>query len=110
MVVPYCFVMQAPLQRRRLVLEIDGAMTLRITTVSGKNKTTIRVEGRLTVEGVEDLQKLIQLAAAPVDLDLSGLQWADAEGVRALRSFSAKGAKLAGASPYIRQLLHDTPS
>ena len=80
-------------------------MTLRITTVPGKNKTTIRVEGRLVAEGVEELQREIESVAGPVDLDLSDLQSADAEGVRALRSFSAKGAKLVGVSPYIRQLL-----
>ncbi len=80
-------------------------MTLRITTVAGKNKTTICVEGRLTAREVEDLQKEIQLVAAPVALDLSGLQSADAEGVQALRASSANGAKLVGASPYIRQLL-----
>ena len=85
-------------------------MTLRITTVPGKNKTTIRVEGRLAAREVEDLEKEIQLVAAPVQLDLSNLQAADAEGVRALRSISAKGTKLVGASPYIRQLLGDTDS
>ena len=63
-------------------------MTLRITTVPGKNKTTIRVEGRLAAEGVEELQKEIQLVAGPVHLDLADLQSADAEGVRALRSLS----------------------
>ncbi len=106
---PIAFVMQAPLQRRRLVPEVDGAMTLRITTVSGKNQTTIRVEGPLAVEEIENLQKEFQLAAAPVHLDLSGLRSADAEGVRALRSLSAKGAKLVGASIYIHQLLDETP-
>ncbi len=85
-------------------------MTLRITTTSGKNKTTIRVEGQLVVEEIENLQKEFQLAALPVQLDLSGLLSADAEGVRALRSFSAQGLKLVGASPYIRQLVHETTS
>ena len=85
-------------------------MTLRITTVPGKNKTTIRVEGRLAAEGVEELQKEIQLVAGPVYLDLSDLQSADAEGVRALRSLSGASAKIVGASPYIHQLLHDTSS
>ena len=86
----------------------DKTMTLRITTISGKNKTTIRVEGSLVVEEIESLQKEFQLAAAPVHLDLSGLQSADAEGVRALRSLSAKGAKLVGASVYVRQLLKES--
>ena len=41
-------------------------------------------------------------------VDLSGLQSADAEGVRALRSLFAKGAKLVGASVYVRQLLKES--
>ncbi len=85
-------------------------MTFRISSFSDKNNTTIRVEGRLDAEGVEDLQKEIQGVAAPVQLDLSNLQSADAAGVRALRSCSAKGVKLAGASTYIRQLLEEAPS
>ena len=82
-------------------------MTIRITTVSGKNQTTISIEGDLVVEEIENLQKEFQLAAAPVHLDLSGLRSADAEGVQALRSLSAKGAKLVGGSIYIRQLLDE---
>ena len=73
----------APLQRTQLVPEVDGAMTLRITSVCGKNQTTIRVEGHLAVEEIENLRKEFQLAAAPVHLDLSGLRSADGERVRA---------------------------
>ncbi len=40
-----------------------------------------------------------------IAVDLSGLRSADAEGVQALRSLFAKGAKLVGGSIYIRQLL-----
>ncbi len=83
-------------------------MTFRIITVPSQNKTTIHVEGRLAGEGAADLQKEVQGAAAPIHLDLSDLQSADAEGVRALRILSAQGAKLVGASPYIRQLLVET--
>ncbi len=82
-------------------------MTFRITSSSDKNNTTIRVEGRLDAEGVEDLMKEIQLAAAPVHLELSDLQSADIEGVRALRSCSVKGVKITRSSPYIRQLLDE---
>jgi anti-anti-sigma regulatory factor len=85
-------------------------MTLRITTEPGKNKTTIRVEGHFSANEVEDLQNEMLLVAAPVHLDLSGLNSADAEGVRALQSYAAQGVKLVGASPYIRQLLVGTSS
>ena len=80
-------------------------MTLRITNIPGKDNTIIRVEGHLTARGGVDLNKMIQGVAEPVHLDLSGLRSADAEGVGALRSLSAKGAKLVGASIYTRQLL-----
>ena len=46
--------MQTPLQRRRSVPEANGAMTLRITTISSKNKTTIRVEGHLMEKMTRD--------------------------------------------------------
>ncbi len=85
-------------------------MTFRITSVSGTDETILRLEGRLGATGVKDLKKAMQAAPGTVLLDLSGLQSADAEGVLALRSFAAKGAKLVGASPYIRQLLNDTSS
>jgi anti-anti-sigma regulatory factor len=85
-------------------------MTCRISTASGEDETIIRLEGRLDARGVTDLTKVFQAAATTVLLDLSGLQSADAEGVLALRSFAAKGAKLVGASPYIRQILDEESS
>jgi anti-anti-sigma regulatory factor len=95
-----------------LPLEKDGEVTLvfRITSASGEDETIIRLEGRLSAKRVEDLKKAFQMARGTVLLDLSGLQSADAEGVLALRSFAAKGTKLVGASPYIRQLLNETSS
>jgi len=80
-------------------------LTFRIDSISGEDETIIRLEGRLGAKGVNDLKKSIQQASGLVLLDLSGLRSADAEGVRALRSISAKGAKLIGVSSYIRQLL-----
>ena len=85
-------------------------MTFRITSVSGTDETILRLEGRLGAIGVKDLKKAVQAAPGTVLLDLSGLQSADAEGVLALRSFAANGAKLVGASPYIRQLLDEKSS
>jgi anti-anti-sigma regulatory factor len=83
-------------------------MPLRISSFSGKDETIIRLEGRLSATGVKDLKMAVQASPGTVLLDLSGLQSADAEGVRALRSFAAKGAKLIGPSPYIRQLLKES--
>ena len=80
-------------------------MSFRITTSPDGKKTTIRVEGHLDARAVPDLQRDVQLAKAPIELELSGMISADAEGIRKLQTLSAQGAKLCGASPYIRVLL-----
>ncbi len=78
---------------------------VRITTLTDGRTTTIRVEGRLDVAAVRDLQTECRSAGTPLRVDLSGLQSADAAGIEALRSLRAEGAELEDASPYIRQLL-----
>jgi anti-anti-sigma regulatory factor len=80
-------------------------MGLRITSSANDHGTTIRVEGRLTIEGVRGLEREFQLAEKSVQLDLSGLISADDQGVRALKALSDGGARLSGASAYIRELL-----
>ena len=83
-------------------------MTLRITTVPGKTRPIVRLEGHFSAKEVRDLEKEIQRAGEPVQLDLSGLQSVDAEGVRALQACSDRGVELLGATPYIQQLLDAT--
>ncbi len=82
-------------------------MSFRITTFAEGNEITVRVEGRLTADGLPDLRREIRLAGRAVRLDLSGLKSADADGARELLDLSARGSKLVGASAYIRQLLDD---
>jgi anti-anti-sigma regulatory factor len=83
----------------------NDRMGFRITSSANDHGTTIRVEGRLTIEGVRELEKQFQLAEKPVQLDLSGLISLDDQGVWALKALSVGGATLRGASPYVRQLL-----
>jgi len=85
-------------------------MEYRISSSGDDNGTSIRVEGRLTIEAVRDLERQFQLAEQPVHLDLSGLISMDDQGVRALKALSAGGATLRGASPYVRQLLDNGPA
>ena len=80
-------------------------MTLRVSTEEGQTITTIRLEGELTVTGVDALRGACESVNQPLRLDLSGLRSADPEGVRELQSLSDAGAELHGASPYISQLL-----
>lgn len=80
-------------------------MSFRITTSANGKGTTIRVEGRLTAESVPELRREVRIAGGAVELDLVGLISADADGVRELLELSARGAKLIGASVYVRQLM-----
>jgi anti-anti-sigma regulatory factor len=79
-------------------------MSFRITTFAEGDEITIRLEGRLTADGLPDLRREIRLAGRAVRLDLSGLTSADADGVRELVGLSARGSVLFGASAYICQL------
>ena len=83
-------------------------MTIRVSTEEGGTVTTIRIEGKLTSTSVPDVRAACGSANSPFRLDLSGLQSADRDGIRALRSLSEAGAELHGANPYIRQLLIET--
>lgn len=80
-------------------------MTIRITTQTGVNGTTVFVEGRLSASAARELGEECQSIDAPLRLDLSGLKSAEPAGISCLRSLSAAGAELYGASIYIKQLL-----
>jgi anti-anti-sigma regulatory factor len=80
-------------------------VSFRITTLAEGKEQTVRVEGRLTANGLPELRREIRLTGGGARLDLSGLTSADADGVRELLDLSARGSKLFGASAYIRQLL-----
>ena len=80
-------------------------MALRISSSSDGSVTTVRVEGRLEVAGVQELRGVCRGAADRLRLDLSGLQGADPLGIETLRQLLSEGAESHGASAYIRQLM-----
>ena len=82
-------------------------MAIRVSTEVGETVTTIRIEGRLTSDDVPDVRAACESANPPVRLEVSGLRSADGAAIRALQSLSEAGAELHGASPYIKQLLHE---
>ncbi len=86
------------------VCEMPG-MTFRITKTTAGTVTTLRIDGELTGEGVAELEKVCATVDGPVDLDLSQLITADAEGVRALKNVLGSGARLVAASLYVELLL-----
>ncbi len=65
------------------------------------------VIGRLTSEVSGDVLKRCWSARGRLALDLSELQWADAEGVAAIRELVASGAVVQRASPFIQIVLED---
>ena len=80
-------------------------LTIRVTTSTDGETTTICIEGRLTAADLPDLRAECQSADFPLRLDLSGLKSADEDGIQALRLLSEEGAELHAATPYVRQLL-----
>jgi anti-anti-sigma regulatory factor len=82
-------------------------MTIRLTASTDGTTTTVLVEGHLTGADLPDVSAACESADAALCLDLSHLKSADADGVRALRSLSEKGAELRGADPYVRELLRE---
>ncbi len=80
-------------------------MTIRVSTEAGQTATTILIEGQLTGAGLPDVRAACESAKPPLRLDLSGLNSADTDGIRALRSLLESGTELHGANLYVRQLL-----
>jgi ABC-type transporter Mla MlaB component len=84
---------------------------LRITRADTNGAVeSLRVEGRLTRDDIARLQhtcaELLE-AGARLALDLAGLQFADREGVAALRTLRRRGVALFGASGFVEALLAD---
>jgi DNA-directed RNA polymerase specialized sigma24 family protein len=77
---------------------------LRITRTDD-SPASLRVEGSLTASSVAALRTAAPGGSASWTLDLAGVGFADAEGVRLLADLAAGGARLVGASPFLRELL-----
>lgn len=75
-------------------------ITTRITEV-----TTVKLEGRLLGPNTKDLFRLCSQLDGPLEIDLSGLIFADEEGVSALSDLQVKGVELVHARPYLSVLL-----
>jgi hypothetical protein len=80
-------------------------MTIYITCTEGPHGTTLRVDGWLEGEEIDELLQVVQAAPPPVVLNLTDLRSADAGGVRALRQLAAQGVQLTGVSDYLELLM-----
>jgi len=70
----------------------------------------VRVDGWLAGDGVAELVRVLESAAAPARLFLHDLRGADAAGISVLRQLEGRGVPLEGLSTYIRLMLADPAS
>jgi len=82
-------------------------MSVRIRNTRDFSGTVLRVDGYLTAEDVDELDREYCSVQGASVLDLTDLQSADAEGVRCLQRLISLGAEIRGSSHYIALLLED---
>jgi RNA polymerase sigma factor (sigma-70 family) len=79
---------------------------LRITTIEENGtRVVLRVEGRLSGHDVPTLIRSCRSCRMPPALDLSGVSFADAEGIRAVEDLLGEGLRLVRSSPFVLELL-----
>ena len=84
-------------------------MELRLSLARDGDATVVSVDGRLAVETVRELQRVISSATAPIVLNLRNLLSLDDAGVVVLRELTSRGVELKGMSPYVA-LMVDPPT
>jgi hypothetical protein len=80
-------------------------LTIRIERCETERGVTVELHGWLREEALGELDAVCGSVAGPLHLNLSRLVDADQASRRALRLRIRSGARIEGASPYIRLLL-----
>jgi anti-anti-sigma regulatory factor len=83
-------------------------MVIRIDNVGGSPRV-VRVAGSVAGEDVAVLRELVAREGLPDSIDLSDVEFVDAQGAHALRELEAVGAALVGAVPFVALLLRSRP-
>ena len=81
---------------------------LKITTDNTLPETLLILEGSLSGPWVTELNKAVIDSGCQPDtlkLDLTGIQYADEQGLLLIRDLMAWGVSLAAASPFINELI-----
>ena len=86
---------------------VSPPVQLRVSVTRSVGSTIVKVDGRLTVASLHDLEHLVGSVDSPAVIDLSDLVSADDAGVATLRSLAGRGARLVGVTPYVALLLAD---
>ena len=74
----------------------------------GKQRVTLRLEGRVVGPWVAELRQICELLltdGSKVALDLAEVSFADEDGVALLTSLQKRGAKLLSATPFVEEQL-----
>jgi hypothetical protein len=82
-------------------------MTVVVTVDQTLRGTAVRIAGRLEAGDLPELHRVLNGPVAPLELDLSELLTADADGIDLLRRQRLSGATLVNVPPYIRLLLDE---
>ena len=85
-------------------------MSIRMNRREAAGETVVELHGWLSEGVLAELESLCASVTCPLRLDLANLAGADETGLIALRRLAAAGARLQGASPYIRLLLEPDPA
>jgi hypothetical protein len=88
----------------------DQAGVVRITTQKRRKTWVVRVSGRLARGDIAALAEACAAGRGGLCLDFSELTGLDDTSVEAVRALIARGAQVAGASPYISLRLGQEPS
>lgn len=96
---------------RRWIVGTQSALwflvILRISVDESPQGRSIRVEGRLSREGVGELQRVVADGHDTTGLDLTNLMSMDSEGRDALRWLRASGLELVGVPPALAWRLEE---
>jgi hypothetical protein len=83
-------------------MHLSIAMTLRITTGSDGQGTSLRLSGRIRSTDIENIREAMKGKAERIVLDLEEVTLVDLDVVRFLGVSAAEGVELVNCSPYIR--------
>ena len=84
-------------------------MTLLIASRTVEGEAVIELHGWLSGLEIAEFRGACARTSVPLRIQLENLSGASADGILALREQQARGARLSGASPYIRLLLGGRP-
>jgi hypothetical protein len=85
-------------------------MVIRINRRETAEGVVVELHGWLSQDVVGEFVGLCDSVGAPLRMDLTNLAGTDDAGLSVLKSRIARGARVEGASPYIRLLLDSAPA